>query len=96
MRRVLVGFAVVFLAAGCGSDRGEDASGGADGPATSGTAASEDTAGGETFGTLPSPCGDGEAGALPSGGEEGDTQGITEDSITVGTVSDPASRAGPA
>jgi hypothetical protein len=41
------------------------------------------------FGTLPSPCGPGEPGALPTGGEEGDTQGITDDSIAVGTIADP-------
>src|SRR5687767_5517380 len=88
-RMMLVVAVVAFVAAGCSSDRGEDQSDGADGTAPSGTAADGDTAAGETFGTLPSPCGEGEPGAAPTGGEPGDTQGITDDSIAVGTISDP-------
>ncbi len=90
MRRLVVVFAVfVVLAAGCSSDRGEDASGGADDPGSSDTTAGSGTGDGETFGTLPSPCGAGEPGTLPTGGEDGDTQGITDESIAVGTISDP-------
>ena len=88
-RRMVMGLAVIaVVAAACGSDRGEDNSGGA-APATSGTATGTEPATEVSFGTLPSPCGDGERGALPTGGEEGDTQGITDDRIAVGTIADP-------
>jgi ABC-type branched-subunit amino acid transport system substrate-binding protein len=79
--------ALALLAAACGSDRGDDpASVASDTTAPGGTAAGGD---GEMFGTLASPCGEGEPGALPTGGEEGDTQGITDDGIAVGTIADP-------
>jgi ABC-type branched-subunit amino acid transport system substrate-binding protein len=86
--RLFIGLLALGLVAGaCSSDRGDDPAG----DATDGTTATDGTAaaGGEMFGTLPSPCGEGEPGALPTGGEEGDTQGITDDSIAVGTISDP-------
>ncbi len=88
-RRVL--FAVVavaaLLAAACGGDRGEDESGGADNT----TDATEAAAGGGAgdFGDLAGVCGPNEGGGeLSTAGPE-ETQGITEDTITLGTVSDP-------
>jgi ABC-type branched-subunit amino acid transport system substrate-binding protein len=88
MRRIVVVLAVLALAAGaCSSDRGSD---NADLAASDTTAPAGSTpADGESFGTLPSPCGEGEPGALPTGGEAGDTQGITDDAIALGTIADP-------
>jgi Periplasmic binding protein len=79
MRLFGVMVALTIMAAACGSDRGDDPAGAdEDGGASSG---GEDTATGEVaeggFGTLESPCGDGE------GGPAGD-QGVTEDQITIG------------
>jgi hypothetical protein len=86
-RRLVVGLAVLALVAGaCSSDRGDDPSGSEDLGAPLGDTAPADE---NAFGTLPSPCGEGEPGALPTGGDEGDTQGITDDSIVVGTIADP-------
>jgi hypothetical protein len=89
MRRIVVVMAVLALAAAaCSSDRGEDNADLAtsDSDASSASSAPADE---NAFGTLPSPCGEGEPGAAPTGGEEGDTQGITDDSIAVGTIADP-------
>ena len=87
-RRIVVGLVVLALvAAACGSDRGDDPTAGSAAPGD--TSADAPAGDGESFGTLPSPCGEGEPGALPTGGEEGDTQGITDDAIAVGTISDP-------
>ena len=87
-RRVL--FAVLAVAAlvsaACGGDRGEDSSGGAD-STTETTAA--DGGGAGDFGDLAGVCGPNEGGGeLSTAGPE-ETQGITEDTITLGTVSDP-------
>jgi len=74
-----------LVAAGCSSDRGEDVSGGADTPTT--TAA--DAAGAGDFGDLVGLCGPREGEAVaPTGGPE-ETQGVGEDTVVVGTVSDP-------
>ena len=91
--------ALALLAAAC-SSRGEDASGGT---ATSQGPLATTDAGGEaegvTFGDLTSPCGpapadsasDSTATTAAGAGDapEGDTQGITDDAIAVGTIADP-------
>jgi ABC-type branched-subunit amino acid transport system substrate-binding protein len=74
--------AALVLLGACSSDRGADESGGvADGPTDTAAPAS-----GDGYGTLPSPCSDGEASPVPSGA---DSQGVEGDRILVGTVSDP-------
>ena len=88
-RRVLFAVLAVaaLLVAACGSDRGEDESGGAEGGATGTTEAAVGGAG--DFGDLAGVCGPNEAGGeLSTAGPE-ETQGVTEGTITVGTVSDP-------
>ena len=87
-RRVLVAVVAVgaLLAAACGGDRGEDSSGGADNP-TETTASSGGGAG--DFGDLAGVCGPNEGGGELSTAGPDETQGITEDTITLGTVSDP-------
>lgn len=86
--RFVIGLLALGLLAGaCSSDRGDDPAGEATDTSTAPDATTGD--GGEMFGTLASPCGEGEPGALPTGGEEGDTQGITDDSIALGTIADP-------
>jgi ABC-type branched-subunit amino acid transport system substrate-binding protein len=88
-RRVLLAVLTVgaLVAAGCGGDRGEDAS---DTTGDSPTETTEAGGGGAgDFGDLEGVCGPNEGGgALSDAGPE-ETQGITEDTITVGTVSDP-------
>lgn len=87
--------ALALVAAAC-SSRGEDSSA----PAESDGAWADTTAapGGVTFGDMASPCGpavEADAGdtatTAAAGGDapEGDTQGITDDAILVGTVADP-------
>ncbi len=86
--RVLLAVTAVgtLLAASCGRDRGEDASGGAE--ATTPTTAATAGAAGD-FGDIEGICGPNEGGGeLSSAGPE-ETQGITADTITLGTVSDP-------
>ena len=88
-RRLLIAVIAVgaLVAAGCGgSDRGEDESGGADNSSTETTAAPEAAAG--DFGDLTGVCGPNEGGGAVTA-DPAETQGITEDSITVGTVADP-------
>ena len=64
---------LVLVAAACGSDRGEDTSGsGDDGGGTPSTTKPQ----GETFGTLASPCGEGDATGATD-------QGVTNDQITI-------------
>src|SRR5262245_36653260 len=94
-RRVLFAlFAIAALiAASCGSDRGEDESGAADdggggGGSTETTAAPEGGGVGD-FGDLIGVCGPNEGGGEVPTGDAAETQGITADTITVGTVSDP-------
>ena len=90
MRRVLVvAVAAVLVAAGC-SSRGEDtSSSGTVGDQPTDTTAAPEAAAGD-FGDLEAVCGPSEGGGeLPTGGDAGETQGITEDTITVGTIADP-------
>ena len=75
----------VLIAAGCGSDRGEDESGGADGT----TDTTEAGGGAGDFGDLTGVCGPNEGGGEVPSGDPSETQGISADAITVGTVSDP-------
>ena len=89
-RRLLVtSFALLaLLAAGCSDgDRGEDESGGADASSTETTAAPEGGGAGD-FGDLTGVCGPNEGGGAVTD-DPAETQGITEDSITLGTVADP-------
>lgn len=87
MRRgLVVAVVAMLLAAGC-SSRGEDTSAGTDASATTATTAA--AAAGD-FGDLRAVCGPSEGGGqLPTGGDPGETQGITDDTITVGTIADP-------
>ena len=88
-RRLLALLAVLgLIAAGCSGDRGEDESGGVSSDATDTT----DTAAGGgagDFGDLQGVCGpNAGGGAVADAGPE-EIQGVTADSITLGTVSDP-------
>ncbi len=87
-RRLFALLAVLGLvAAGCGGDRGEDESGGvSDGGSTDTTEAASGGAG--DFGDLTGVCGPNEGGGTVTD-DPAETQGITADTITVGTVSDP-------
>ncbi len=88
--RVLAVFmaTIALVAASCGSDRAEDA---VDDPsATTTTAADEATGGGAgDFGTLEAVCGPNEGGGALADAGADELQGITEDTIEVGTVADP-------
>ena len=88
---LLAVLALTVVASSCG-DRGSDSSGGTDGPTT--TAAADDGGGGAgDWGDLTGVCGPKEKGGeVPSGD---DSQGVTEDSITLGTVADPGFSARP-
>ena len=90
---LLAVLALSVVVAGCG-DRGSDASGGTGGGST--TAPADDGGGGGgkgDWGDLKGVCGPKEKGGeVPSGD---DSQGITADSITVGTVADPGFSARP-
>lgn len=82
---------LVLSAAAC-SSRGEDASQDGSGAAT--TTAAPSTADGETFGTQPSHCSQGDdGGATATTGDasaaSGDATGVSDDAIAVGTISDP-------
>ena len=80
---------LALVAAGCGSsDRGEDESGGAP---EGGTETTEAAAGGGAgdFGDLTGVCGPNEGGGEVTNTDPAETQGVTADSITLGTVSDP-------
>ena len=87
-RRLFALLAVLGLvAAGCGGDRGEDESGGvSDGGSTDTTEAASGGAG--DFGDLTGVCGP-NAGGGTVADDPAETQGVTADTITVGTVSDP-------
>ncbi|MBL8776505.1 MAG: ABC transporter substrate-binding protein [Acidimicrobiales bacterium] len=93
LRRLLVVGACVALLAGACSSRGEDSAGGSDTTDTSATSGTEG-AEGVTFGTMESPCGPAaDSGATDTtaagGGDPAETQGISADTIQVGTVADP-------
>ncbi len=88
-RRLLItSFALLALvAAGCSdSDRGADESGGVGGGATTTEVAAGGGAG--DFGDLTGVCGPNEGGGTVTD-DPAETQGITADTITVGTVADP-------
>lgn len=88
IRRLLALLAVLGLvAAGCGSDRGEDESGGV-GTGGDGGETTESAAEPGEFGDLTGVCGPNEGGGEVTD-DPAETQGVTADSITVGTVSDP-------
>jgi len=75
--------AATLLAAGCSTDRGEDTSD------LAATATSTAPADGETtFGTLPSPCTEGD-GSEPAAGTGADALGVGAETLAVGTISDP-------
>ena len=91
-KRLVFALAAVgaLLAAACSSDRGVDESGGL-GPGGESAATVEARGGGSAgdFGDLAEVCGPNEdGGTVPDAGPE-EVQGITEDTITVGTVADP-------
>ena len=74
-RLLAVMAALTVLASACSSDRGDDPTAAAEGGSET-TAAPQDS-GADHFGTLASPCGDGDA----SGATD---QGVTDDQITIG------------
>ena len=77
-----------LVAAGCSSDRGNDESGGTDAASSETTAAP--SGGGEgDFGDLTAVCGPNEGGGEVSDAGPDETQGVTADTITLGTISDP-------
>jgi ABC-type branched-subunit amino acid transport system substrate-binding protein len=85
---VVAALALVAVAVACSGERGQDESGGSSG---TGGATTEQAAGdgGDTFGTLPSPCSDGVGTAPEAPATDGsETQGIHADEIRVGTFSD--------
>ena len=89
-RRLLIAVIAVgaLVAAGCGGgDRGEDESGGTDNSATDTTEAAAEGGVGD-FGDLTGVCGPNEGGGAVAD-DPAETQGVTADSITLGTVSDP-------
>lgn len=93
-----IALALVLVAAGCGtrveggSDAGLETSasaGGGDGGGQGG-GATDDGAGGEEgmVGTLPTPCGEGDAAGATD-------QGVTDDAIAISTIADPGAQAAP-
>jgi ABC-type branched-subunit amino acid transport system substrate-binding protein len=83
------------LVAACG-DRGEDTSGGAGGgDDDGGTETTTAGAGDGDFGTLEGVCGPNEGGGAVADAPPEEIQGVTEDSIAVGTVADPGFDARP-
>jgi len=89
-RRALLALIAVgaLLAASCGSDRGEDESGGAGGGGGSDTTEAAGGGAGD-FGDLEGVCGPNEGGGAVTNTDPAETQGISEEQIVVGTVSDP-------
>ena len=95
LRRLVVVLTALVLIAGACSSRGEDTSASGGGETTTSAAdAGEAT---ETFGTIDSPCGDagGTATTDTTTGAPDETQGITAEAISVGTVADPGFSARP-
>jgi ABC-type branched-subunit amino acid transport system substrate-binding protein len=91
-KTLIVVAALAVLVGACSSDRGEDQSGldDEDQSTTSTPATAEDG-----FGTLESPCSDDESGGAPASDDPAETQGVEDDRILVGTVSDPGFSASP-
>ncbi len=95
--------AVVSLVVAACSDRGADpsASGGDSGGGGGATATSATPSGVATFGDIESPCDDTPAevsegvGQTDATGGPGEEQGITDDSIAIGTIADPGFSARP-
>ena len=84
MKKLFVILAVLaMVAAGCG-DRGEDTSGGTGGDTT--TSAPDAQAAAGDWGDLKAVCGPNESGGAVA---SDDAQGVSEDTIKVGTVADP-------
>lgn len=90
LRRLVVVLAALVLVAGACSSRGEDASGTDDTGGSTDTTAAAD-GGGETFGDMESPCGEGsgETTTTTAPSDPAEVQGISDDAIAVGTVADP-------
>jgi ABC-type branched-subunit amino acid transport system substrate-binding protein len=83
----LIGIAAL-VAASCGSDRGEDESGGADETPSETTEGSSAAAAGD-FGDLQGVCGPNAGGGEVTNTDAAETQGVSADEIVIGTVSDP-------
>lgn len=83
---LLAGIALVTAA--CGSDR-EEATVDDPSTTTAATEPSEDDVGPGDFGTLADVCGPNEGGGALADADGAELQGITEDSIELGTVADP-------
>jgi ABC-type branched-subunit amino acid transport system substrate-binding protein len=79
---------LTLIAASCG-DRGEDESGVSGGDDGGGGATTTAAAAAGDFGDLQGVCGPNEGGGEVPTGDPAETQGITADTITVGTVADP-------
>ncbi len=87
MRRGLViAVVTVLLAAGCSSRGADESSSG-----TAGSAITETTAAPATgdFGDLAAVCGPNEGGGETPAGDESQTQGVGDGTLTVGTIADP-------
>jgi ABC-type branched-subunit amino acid transport system substrate-binding protein len=70
--------ALALVAGACGSDRGDDPAADADGgDGGAATADDDSSAGGDGFGTLESPCGEGDGGPAAD-------QGVSEDEVVIG------------
>jgi ABC-type branched-subunit amino acid transport system substrate-binding protein len=70
--------ALALVAGACGSDRGDDPAADADGgDGSAATDADDSNAGGDGFGTLESPCGEGDGGPAAD-------QGVSEDEVVIG------------
>ena len=90
-RRVVLAVAVVgaLLGAACAGDRGVDESGGLGGGGEATASAEEAVAGAGDFGDLAGVCGPNEGGGAVADAGPEEIQGISEDTITLGTVADP-------
>jgi ABC-type branched-subunit amino acid transport system substrate-binding protein len=90
-RWVVLIMVMALVAAACG-DRGEDSSGGA-AAGDGAPEATDDTAGGDEgagdYGTLEGVCGPNEGGGAVADAPPEEILGVTDDTINVGTVSDP-------
>ena len=91
LRRLLVVGACVALLAGACSSRGEDDAGGSN---STDTSVASDSEGGDgvTFGDMASPCGpaaEGTSATTAAAADPAETQGVSADTIQVGTIADP-------